>query len=188
MEMIAMRKEEGIGIFGDLEVRTNSVEKMTDRMEEGSREMACEWKVKLLERLKKADLSLNSEDDRVLKEVALFAEKCSIRRNLEIKESSRANSELINRFDWQKTWLCFKRKSGTRTFVPNLLEPVHLNRFGGTGRSRKNERTIYERVSQSVVDSSPPSEFSSFRTSEKLKNKYAKAPRKIPESATLKIG
>ena len=89
MEMIAMRKEEGIGIFGDLEVRTNSVEKMTDRMEEGSREMACEWKVKLLERLKKADLSLNSEDDRVLKEVALFAEKCDVS-----EEISRLRSHL----------------------------------------------------------------------------------------------
>ena len=78
MEMIAMRKEEGSSIFDDLNDRTNSLEEMTNRMEEGSKEMANEWKSKLLERLNKADLSLNSEDDRVLKEVALFAEKCDV--------------------------------------------------------------------------------------------------------------
>ena len=40
--------------------------------------MANEWKAKLLERLRKANLSLDSDDDRVLKEVALFAEKCDV--------------------------------------------------------------------------------------------------------------
>ena len=79
-EMIAMRIEEGSSIFDDLTARTNSLEEMTDRMEAGSREMAIEWKTKLLERLNKSDLTLNSEDDRVLKEVALFAEKCDGRR------------------------------------------------------------------------------------------------------------
>ena len=78
MEMIAMRKEEGGSLFDDLQERTNSLEGMTNRMEEGSKEMATEWKSKLLERLKKADLSLSSDDDRVLKEVALFAEKCDV--------------------------------------------------------------------------------------------------------------
>jgi len=78
MEMIAMRKEEGGSLFDDLQERTNSLEGMTNRMEEGSKEMATEWKSKLLERLNKADLSLNSDDDRVLKEVALFAEKCDV--------------------------------------------------------------------------------------------------------------
>ena len=55
----------------------------------GSREMAIEWKTKLLERLNKSDLTLNSEDDRVLKEVALFAEKCGVS-----EEISRLRSHL----------------------------------------------------------------------------------------------
>jgi uncharacterized protein (TIGR00255 family) len=78
MEMVAMRKEEGTSIFEDLEERTNRLEEMTDRMEEESKDMANEWKTKLLDRLNKAELSLSSEDDRVLKEVALFAEKCDV--------------------------------------------------------------------------------------------------------------
>jgi uncharacterized protein (TIGR00255 family) len=78
MEMIAMRKEEGKSIFDDLGERTSNLEEMTSLMEEGSKEMANEWKSKLLDRLNKADLSLNSDDDRVLKEVALFAEKCDV--------------------------------------------------------------------------------------------------------------
>ena len=78
MEMIAMRKEEGKSISDDLGERTSNLEEMTNLMEEGSKEMANEWKSKLLARLNKADLSLNSDDDRVLKEVALFAEKCDV--------------------------------------------------------------------------------------------------------------
>ena len=89
MEMIAMRKEEGSSIFDDLKERTHRLEEMTDRMEEGSKEMANEWKSKLLERLSKAELSLNSDDDRVLKEVALFAEKCDVS-----EEISRLRSHL----------------------------------------------------------------------------------------------
>jgi uncharacterized protein (TIGR00255 family) len=77
-EMIVMREKEGAGIFQELKERTNSLEEMVRQMEEGSKEMASEWKVKLLERLNKANLSLASDDDRVLKEVALFAEKCDV--------------------------------------------------------------------------------------------------------------
>ncbi len=77
-EMTTMREKEGASIFEDLKERTNRLEEMVRQMEEGSKEMANEWKAKLLERLNKANLSLTSDDDRVLKEVALFAEKCDV--------------------------------------------------------------------------------------------------------------
>jgi uncharacterized protein (TIGR00255 family) len=77
-EMTVMRKKEGASVFQELKERTNRLEEMVRQMEEGSKEMANEWKVKLLERLNKANLSLASDDDRVLKEVALFAEKCDV--------------------------------------------------------------------------------------------------------------
>jgi uncharacterized protein (TIGR00255 family) len=76
--MTTMREKEGTSIFVDLKERTNRLEEMVRQMEEGSKEMATEWKAKLLERLNKANLSLTSDDDRVLKEVALFAEKCDV--------------------------------------------------------------------------------------------------------------
>jgi len=78
LEMTSMREKEGTSIFDDLKERTNRLEDMVRQMEEGSKEMASEWKTKLLERLRKANLSLDSDDDRVLKEVALFAEKCDV--------------------------------------------------------------------------------------------------------------
>ena len=78
LEMTSMREKEGSSIFDDLKERTNRLEEMVRQMEEGSKEMANEWKTKLLERLRKASLSLDSDDDRVLKEVALFAEKCDV--------------------------------------------------------------------------------------------------------------
>ena len=77
-EMTVMREKEGASIFQELKERTNRLEEMVRQMEEGSKEMANEWKVKLLERLNKANLSLASDDDRVLKEVAIFAEKCDV--------------------------------------------------------------------------------------------------------------
>ncbi len=78
LEMTSMREKEGSSIFDDLKERTNRLEEMVRQMEVGSKEMANEWKKKLLERLRKANLSLDSDDDRVLKEVALFAEKSDV--------------------------------------------------------------------------------------------------------------
>lgn len=77
-KMTEMRGKEGESIFEDLKDRINRLEKMVDQMEDGSQEMAIEWKAKLLDRLNKSNLSLASDDDRVLKEVALFAEKCDV--------------------------------------------------------------------------------------------------------------
>jgi uncharacterized protein (TIGR00255 family) len=77
-KMTEMREKEGASIFEDLKDRTNRLDKMVCQMEDGSKEMATEWKAKLLDRLNKANLSLASDDDRVLKEVALFAEKCDV--------------------------------------------------------------------------------------------------------------
>lgn len=78
LQMISMREEEGRSILKDFQERTSSLEEMTLQMEKESKEMASEWKSKLLDRLSKANLTLSSDDDRVLKEVALFAEKCDV--------------------------------------------------------------------------------------------------------------
>ena len=87
--MIAIAKRKEAPFSTTLRQEQTVSKEMTDRMEEGSREMAIEWKTKLLERLNKSDLTLNSEDDRVLKEVALFAEKCNVS-----EEISRLRSHL----------------------------------------------------------------------------------------------
>ena len=89
-QMILMREKEGGSIFADLSERTKLLEEMVNKMEEGSREMASEWKGRLMERLSKAELSLDSDDERVLKEVALFAEKCDVS-----EEISRLRSHLV---------------------------------------------------------------------------------------------
>ena len=51
---------------------------MTTQAENSAEGSAKEWREKLLERLRKADLDLDPEDERVLKEVALFADKADV--------------------------------------------------------------------------------------------------------------
>ena len=77
-----MRADEGRKLCSDLNDRTQQLRKLTHEMNQQSHGMANEWKNRLLERLKKAGLDLDEQDDRVLKEIALFAEKCDISEEL----------------------------------------------------------------------------------------------------------
>lgn len=81
-QMKIMRADEGRKLCADLNERTQQLLKLTHEMNEQSHGMANEWKNRLLERLKKAELDLDEQDDRVLKEIALFAEKCDISEEL----------------------------------------------------------------------------------------------------------
>ena len=81
-QMKIMRADEGRKLCADLNDRTQQLLKLTHEMNEQSHGMANEWKNRLLERLKKAELDLDEQDDRVLKEIALFAEKCDISEEL----------------------------------------------------------------------------------------------------------
>jgi uncharacterized protein (TIGR00255 family) len=73
--MAQMRQKEGLAIKGDLLARIYCIRDYISQMDELSYGMAQEHKDKLMERLKKSNLSLEQDDDRILKEVALFAEK-----------------------------------------------------------------------------------------------------------------
>jgi uncharacterized protein (TIGR00255 family) len=74
-KMLEMRTNEGNSIKDDLKARISCLSQYFLEMEKNSGGMAEEHRVKLLAKLEKSDLSIEQDDERILKEVALFAEK-----------------------------------------------------------------------------------------------------------------
>ena len=76
--LIAMRSEEGSRLAEDLLKRLTILRNLTDEIETSSEGVAQEWREKLLERLRKAKLELDPDDERVLKEMTFFADKADV--------------------------------------------------------------------------------------------------------------
>ena len=89
-----MRENEGSAIKDDLVERILRIKKLIIQIEKKGEGMADEYKEKLLERLRKSGLSLEQDDDRVLKEIAIFAEKSDIS-----EEITRLKSHLVQMTD-----------------------------------------------------------------------------------------
>ena len=74
-KMLEMRTNEGNSIKDDLKARISCLSQYILEMEENVEGMVEEHRGKLLDKLEKSDLSIEQDDERILKEVALFAEK-----------------------------------------------------------------------------------------------------------------
>ena len=73
-----MKKIEGEKLAHDMSERIASISQKTSLIQKNSESMSLEWRNKLLQRLRQHDLDFDVNDERVLKEVTLFAEKCDI--------------------------------------------------------------------------------------------------------------
>ena len=76
--MLKMRAEEGRALSLDLQRRIEAIEKMVLEMIDAERPGPFRHRDALLRRLKEAGLSIDVADDRVLKELALFADRSDI--------------------------------------------------------------------------------------------------------------
>ena len=76
--LVAMRAEEGKRLALDLFERIGTLETFAAEIETSAKDTANEWRDRLLERLRKAELSIDLDDERVLKEFTLFADKADI--------------------------------------------------------------------------------------------------------------
>lgn len=74
-KMLEMRTHEGNSIKDDLKARISCLSQYALEMEENSEGMTEELRSKLLDKLEKSALSIEQDDERILKEVVLFAEK-----------------------------------------------------------------------------------------------------------------
>ncbi|MBG30605.1 MAG: YicC family protein [Opitutae bacterium] len=91
--MIQTRIEEGKHLEADIKARNAEITCLVNELEVSSEGISALWREKLLERLRQAELELDAEDERVLREVALFAERCDVSEEL---TRLRSHGELMN--------------------------------------------------------------------------------------------
>jgi uncharacterized protein (TIGR00255 family) len=77
-QLIAMRAREGAALAADLRARLDLLAGFVQTMEASEQGAVARHREALLRRLKEAGLALDVSDERVLKELAFFAERCDI--------------------------------------------------------------------------------------------------------------
>ncbi len=75
-ELAAMREREGRALAEDLRMRTKQLKTWTDEIKTHAGDVVPRYRDLLHQRLKQAGLDLDINDERVLKEIALFADRC----------------------------------------------------------------------------------------------------------------
>jgi uncharacterized protein (TIGR00255 family) len=88
--MVEMRQTEGKEIASDFGHRLARLSEMIIQIESASKDLPGIMRQKLLEKLQNANLEIDPSDERVLKELALYAEKCDIS-----EEITRLRSHLL---------------------------------------------------------------------------------------------
>lgn len=86
-QLQAMRATEGAALAEDLANRTGALRQLVIVIRRESADRPEQYRALLLTRLKQAGLELELEDERVLKEVAIFADRCDITEELTRLES-----------------------------------------------------------------------------------------------------
>lgn len=81
-EFIQMRQREGAALKQDLAARNAAIGSYAAEIKELSAGNAAQYRELLLGRLKQANLEISLEDERVLKEIAIFADRCDITEEL----------------------------------------------------------------------------------------------------------
>lgn len=81
-EMVEMRAKEGQALQRDLAERIEQLETALGRIREASVGVVPDYRETLLKRLRQSGLEFSLEDDRVLKEIALFADRADISEEL----------------------------------------------------------------------------------------------------------
>ena len=81
-EMIEMRISEGNALETDLQSRINQLSDLTKQLEIRTEGMSLEWKNKLLNRLREWGLDFSDNDEKIGREVAIFADKSDVSEEL----------------------------------------------------------------------------------------------------------
>lgn len=86
-ELMEMREDEGRSLANDLFDRTQFIMQLIRKIKKKSVEIVPQYRVLLNERLKRAGLELVLDDERVLKEIALFADRSDFSEEITRLES-----------------------------------------------------------------------------------------------------
>lgn len=89
-KLLEMKNQEGNALRKDMSGRVSHIAKLVSKIESESLNIAQDWKEKLFQRLSNAGLQIDLDDERVLKEITIFAEKSDIS-----EEITRLNSHIL---------------------------------------------------------------------------------------------
>lgn len=89
-KLLEMKNQEGNALRKDMSERVSLISRLVSKIESESLNIALEWKEKLFQRLSNAGLQIDLDDERVLKEITIFAEKSDIS-----EEITRLNSHIL---------------------------------------------------------------------------------------------
>ena len=81
-ELDLMRAKEGAALEADIASRVQSIRACVKSIESVAEDVVPHYRMALLKRLAKAGLELDLDDERVLKEIAIFADRCDISEEL----------------------------------------------------------------------------------------------------------
>ena len=76
------RGEEGLALKNDLQARLSTLQKFAETIAQTAPEVPTRQRELLTQRLKEAGLTIDASDERVLKEIALFCDRCDISEEL----------------------------------------------------------------------------------------------------------
>lgn len=79
---VAMRAQEGKALLADFLARLNVLRTHVDAIAARAPQVAPNYRELLLQRLRQAELQLDVGDERVLREIALFADRCDVTEEL----------------------------------------------------------------------------------------------------------
>ena len=86
----AMREREGANLHQDLTMRLAALEEIVEELKERTKELPAAQRVKLMEKLEQAGLPVDLNDERLLKELLFYADKCDV-----TEELSRLSSHFV---------------------------------------------------------------------------------------------
>lgn len=89
-QLVAMRAQEGGALKEDLAARGETLGRLVSQVRQYAPEMVARYRENLLARLEQGGLALDPSDERVLREIALFADRCDVS-----EEITRLESHLI---------------------------------------------------------------------------------------------
>ncbi len=130
---VEMRFTEGAALLKDFEARLAILQDLAGKIAERAPEVAPAHRDTLLKRLREGDLDLDLNDERVLKEIAFFADRCDITEEI---------TRLSSHFEQFEKLLHSKGEIGRKTEF--LLQEIgrEVNTIG----SKANDLTIARQV------------------------------------------
>jgi len=93
-DLVAMREREGAALLRDLRGRAETMQRLLGEVRARAPEMVARYREVLFARLEQAGLELDLGDERVLREIALFADRCDVS-----EEITRLGSHLEQLFE-----------------------------------------------------------------------------------------